>query len=336
MRFFKRGGEDNLDARLAAFWVWWAGARDDIAHDIPIRLVARHAGAISAAVDAIDKRLAWELGKGQSSQHMLVVTPEGNAEVRPIALAWLQSAPPADATWEFRASRQPGEPKTLVVAGATIELSEVRVIGIWDESREVVDIFLWHPAFEPLADTARQQIALLFLDNLLGEDDVERWIGAIEIDPSGLEGGTPEELAAEVRRGAATATGDAWALAEGTDAQGNPALLRYNASVKRIDHPFANHHLAVTVDGGLDHADDQDRRRLVMTAEEQLDTDLVGTAFAIAFITEAKGRTMHFVCEDPDRASAIAREWASLYPELSPKIVVESDPRWRFRSAYTA
>ena len=117
---------------------------------------------------------------------------------------------------------------------------------------------------------------------------------------------------------------------------GNPALLRYNASVKRIDHPIANHHLSVSVDGGLEHADDEERRRLVMTAEEQLDTDLAGVAFAMAFITEAKGRTMHFVCEDPDRASAIAREWASLYPELSPKIVVESDPRWTFRGAYTA
>ena len=287
-------------------------------------------------MEGIDKRLAWELGKGQSSQHMLVVTPEGNAEVRPIALAWLQSAPPADATWEFHASRQPGEPKTLVVAGANIELSEVRVIGIWDDSREVVDVFLWHPAFDTLPDAARQQISLLFLDNLLGEDDVERWIGTIEIDPSALEGGTPEELAAEVRRGAATATGDAWAIAEGTDSRDNPILLRYNASVKRIDHPLANHHLSVTVDGGLEHADDQDRRRLVMTAEEQLDTELTGAAFAIAFITRVQGRTMHFVCEEPDRASAIARQWASLYPELSPKVVVEPDPRWTFRNGYTA
>ena len=336
MRFFKRGGDESLDARLATFWAWWAGARDDIARDIPTRLVARHTGAISEAVAGIDKRLAWELGKGQSSQHMLVVTPEGNAEVRPIALAWLASAPPPDATWEYHPSRQPGEPKTLVVAGATIELSEVRVIGIWDDSREVVDVFLWHPAFEPLVESARQQISLLFLDNLLGEDDVERWVGAIEIDPSALEGGTPEELAAEVRRRAPTATGDAWAIAEGTDARGNPVLMRYNASVKRIDHPLANHHLAVSVDGGLEHADDEDRRRLVMTAEEQLDTDLSGTAFAIAFITEAEGRTMHFVCEDSVSASAIAHQWASLYPELSPKIVVESDPRWTFRSAYTA
>ena len=47
------------------------------------------------------------------------------------------------------------------------------------------------------------------------------------------------------------------------------------------------------------------------------------------------GRTVHFVCEDPDRAATIAREWAALYPELGPKIVVELDPGWRFRNSYS-
>src|SRR5262245_26971323 len=118
MRLFKRSSPaDDLDNRLAAFWAWWAGAKDGIARDIPARQVARRTGEISQAVAGIDKRLAWELSQGQSSQHMLIVTPEGNAEVRPIALAWLSSAPPADGTWEYRASRQPGEPRTLQVAG---------------------------------------------------------------------------------------------------------------------------------------------------------------------------------------------------------------------------
>src|SRR4029450_11055395 len=94
MRFFKRGSaEADLETRLATFWAWWAGTKDGIARDIPARTVALRTGEISNAVAAIDKRLAWELAKGQSSEHMLIVTPEGSAEVRPIALAWLQSAP---------------------------------------------------------------------------------------------------------------------------------------------------------------------------------------------------------------------------------------------------
>jgi hypothetical protein len=71
-----------------------------------------------------------------------------------------------------------------------------------------------------------------------------------------------------------------------------------------------------------------------MAAEEQLDTDLAGVATSVAFVTDTTGRTVHFVCEDPDQAAAIARDWADRYPELSPRIVVESDPTWRFRSTY--
>ena len=317
MRFFKRGSpQDDVDGKLARFWEWWAGAKDGIARDIPARTVARRTTEISNAVSAIDKRLAWELSKGQSSQHMLVVTPEGNAEVRPIALAWLASAPPADAAWEYRASRQPGEPRTLQVSGATVDLAEMRALAKWDESREVLDVTLWHRGFEPLAEPVRQQITLLYLDNLLGEDDVERWIGAITIDPEAAVGDKPEELAAEVKRRAETATGDMWTLAEGTDSRDNPILVRYTPSVKRIDHPYAGHHLTVAVDGGLQHASDQDRRSLLMVAEEQLDEQLRGTATLMAYVTTLDRRTAHFVCEDPARATEIARDWAGRYPEL--------------------
>lgn len=335
MRLFKRSSPaDDLDNRLTAFWAWWAGAKDGIARDIPARQVARRTTEISQAVDGIDKRLAWELSKGQTSQHMLILTPEGNAEVRPIALAWLASAPPSDATWEYRASRQPGEPRTLQVAGATVELSEMRAVSSWDESREVVDVRLWHPAFEPLPDPVRHQITFLFMDNLLGEDDVERWIGSIEIDPSAQAGRTPEELASEVRRRAESATGDMWTLAEGTDQNGNPILVRYTPSVKRIDHPYAMHHLSVALDGGLDRASDQERRSLVMVAEEQLDGEIAGVATLMAYVTTVSRRTAHFVCEDKDAASAIARDWATRYPELKPQVSVQSDPTWAFRRSY--
>lgn len=335
MRFFKRGsGEADLETRLATFWAWWAGAKVGVARDIPVRTVALRTAEISSAVAGIDKRLAWELAKGQSSEHMLIVTPEGNAEVRPIALAWLQSAPPADPTWEYRASRQPGEPRTLQVAGAAVELSEMRAVASWDETREVLDVRLWHPAFDGLPEQVRGQIVFLSMDNLLGEDDVERWIGAIELDPAAVTGLTPDELKAEVRRRAASATGDMWTLAEGQDNRDNPILVRYTPTVKRIDHPYASHHVAVVVDGGLKHAGDQDRRRLVTAAEEELDGSLSGVAILMAIVTTMDRRTAHFVSENPDSALEIAREWAGRYPELTPQISVESDPTWAFRRAY--
>jgi hypothetical protein len=334
MRFLRRGpSEDPLDAKIERFWAWWAGAKDAIAKDIPARMVARRASEISSAVSAIDTRLAWELAQGKSAQHMLVVTPEGSAEVRPIALAWLRAAPAADGTWEFHASRQPGEPRTLQVAGATVELSEMRAVTSWDESRELLSVRLWHPAFDPMPEQARGQIAFLFLDNVLGEEDVERWIGAIDIDPSAQAGQTPAELAAEVRRRAETATGDQWAVAQGTDDRGDPVIVRMNASIKRIDHPLAGTHLEVSLDSGLDDPDGR-QGRANAAASEELAAGLAGIAIDCAYITDRRRRTIHFACEDGRRALEVAKAWADQHRDLNPKVKVEPDPNWSFRREY--
>ena len=334
MRFLRRGAtEEGLEPKLESFWTWWAGAKDAIAKDIPARQVARRANEISAAVAAVDKRLAWELSPGKTSQHMLVVTPEGSAEVRPIAIAWLNSAPAADATWEYRASRQPGEPRTLVIGGVTVELSEMRARSQWDSDRELLSVQLWHPAFEPLPKQVRGQIAFLFLDNVLGEDDVERWIGAIEIDETARTGETPEALANEVRRQAEAATGDQWVAAESTDAGGDPVIIRYNASIKRIDHPFAANHLEVSFDSGMDDPDGR-QGRANAAAAEQLADSLRDIAVDCAYITDRRRRTIHFACEDGPEALAIANAWADEHRDLNPKAKVEPDPTWTFRGLY--
>ncbi len=334
MRFLRRGAsEEGLEPRLERFWAWWAGAKDAIARDIPARQVARRTNEISSAVAAIDKRLAWELSPGKTSQHMLIVTPEGSAEVRPIALAWLQSAPEADAVWEYRASRQPGEPRTIVVGGATVELSQMRTRSTWDASRELLSVQLWHPAFERMPEKIRGQVAFLFLDNVLGEDDVERWIGAIEIDETARTGETPEALANEVRRQAEAATGDQWAVAEGADDQGDPVIVRYNASIKRIDHPFDANHLEVSFDSGLDDPDGR-QGRANAAAAEALAESLAGIAVDCAYITDRRRRTIHFACEDGPLALEIATQWADQHGDLNPKATVAPDPTWTFRRAY--
>jgi hypothetical protein len=334
MRFLRRGSsDDGLDDRLARFWAWWATARDGIAADIPAGRVAQRAGEISNAVTAIDKRLAWELGKGKTATHMLVVSPEGSAEVRPIAIAWHRSAPPPDATWEYHPSRQPGEPATLQVAGATVQLADMRAVTSWDETRELLSVRLWHPAFDPLPENVRGQISFLFLDNLLGEDDVERWIGAIEMDPSAQAGRTPAELVAEVRRQAESATGDQWALLQTTDDAGGPVIIRLHSSVKRIDYPFAANHLEATMDS---HLDDPDRARgkAASDAAEELGADLKGAAILCAHVTDRRRRVIHFACEDGQRSLELATFWADRHRDLNAKVRVEPDPTWAFRRTY--
>jgi hypothetical protein len=339
MRFLRRGGgngdgADRLDERLTGFWTWWAGARDGIAAAIEAGALDEWTTPISRAVAAVDKGLAWELGKGHQAQHMLVVSPEGNAELRPIALRWVRSAPAADATWEYHPSRQAGPLARLGIAGAQVDLADMRAVTSWDETRERLSVRLWHPAFEELPERARLQVAFLFLDGLAGEDEVERWVGSIDVDPSAQAGRTPDELLAEVKRRAGEASRDQWALLQGEDGRGGAMIVRMNASLKRIDHPFADRHLEVVIERGLDAADDHAQNDEIAAAEEELEGLMADLAVEAAHVTDRKRRVTHFVCEDGDPALAAARAWADRYGRWGARATLRKDPHWEFRRTY--
>ena len=91
------------------------------------------------------------------------------------------SAPEPDATWEYHASKQ-ASPKLmgLEIGSWRFDLEEMRAIASWDRSRRRVDVKLWHPQFAGVPESARIQAGFIFLDSLLGEDDVERWVGQID------------------------------------------------------------------------------------------------------------------------------------------------------------
>ena len=97
MRFLRRDAPADHAAAISGFWVWWAGAKDRIAAAHAAGTMPSLAPEVSAEVNRIDPRLAWEFGPGHEARHALVVSPEGNPEIRPIAIAWLAAAPPADA-----------------------------------------------------------------------------------------------------------------------------------------------------------------------------------------------------------------------------------------------
>jgi hypothetical protein len=337
MRFLRRGrGESDqpIERRLEGFWAWWSGARDSIAADIERGTVGARAGEISEAVHRLDPKLAWELSPGTTAKHAFNMSAEGNPEVRPVALRWAASAPPADATWEYHPSRQPGPPQILEIRGTRVSFSEVRSITSWDEAREQVNVGLWHPAFDGLPSEVKAQISFLFLDNLVGEDDVERWVGAIEADPAAQAGRTPDELRDEIRRRAESATGERWALIEGRDQRGDPLLVRLNSSLKRIDHPFAGDHLEVTIDRGLDQAGDKTENEAITQAEAELGEALEGLATEAAHVTDRRRRVTHYVTADGERAVAAARDWASRHREWGAKVSLEPDPTWAFRKSY--
>lgn len=318
------------DGAIGAFWSWWGGAGASIAAAIVEGRSDTVVSSIAERVAAIDPRLAWELTPGATAAHALVVSPEGDPEVRPIALRWQARAPAPDDTWEYHASRQPGARGVLEVNGTQVDLDAMRAITSWDETRELLDVRLAHPVFASLNEQGRVRIAFLFLDGLLGEDTVERWIGALDAVTGSIGGRTPDELRAEVERRAASATGEGWVLAQ---REAPPAVITANAALKRIDLPFADHHLAVTIDAGLQRlAGDQAAADRANAAQDRLSAALAGVAVDVGRVTEADRRVIHYVTDDGARAKAIAEAWSAGERALKARVTLERDPAWRFRS----
>ena len=339
MRFFKRGGEatDTGD-----FWTWWAGARGRVEAAIASGgFDERLVDEIGRAVDGIQRGLAWELAPGRAAQHAFCVSPEGNPELRQAALRWLAAAPPPDPTWEYHASRQASPTLRAVQVGPwTVDFGEMRAISSWDESRRRVDVRLWHPSFPELPNEARMQVAFLFLDNLLGEDDVERWVGAIDLLEAPTGGRTPDELRAEVaRRREETGGDETWVLGTLTRPDGRQAIVTANAALKRIDHPFADHHvtIGVVLDGPVMPSDDV---AAVLNAEEDDLLERLGDAAVYAGRTTIPGlRELHFVTKDPDGMRPGIDGWAASLPDTwipggaqrRIKVDFQHDMGWTFR-----
>jgi hypothetical protein len=177
---------------------------------------------------------------------------------------------------------------------------------------------------------------------LLGEDDVERWVGEIHLLEAPTGGRTPAELRAEVeRRRTQTAGEETWVLVERTGRGGAVAIVLADAGLKRIDHPFADHHVTVAVVFGADRMPTAAEMTMMDEQEQDFLRRLGDVAVYAGRVTEPGRRTMHFVAVDPDAMRPAIDGWAhdlpdSLsegLPQLRLKIDIERDMDWAFQRA---
>src|SRR5207237_7333027 len=132
------------------------------------------------------------------------------------------------------------------VAGHCFSAADFGVTYEYDEASERFDVALYHPLFDDASDEACQQAALLALEQLLGEDDLERWLGAVELAPAAQpEGGPLSGLAMELERRRPAAVGSKLRLGQAVDPDGRPAVVTVNTVLKQIDHLEPMFHLGV-------------------------------------------------------------------------------------------
>lgn len=330
MIFGKRGkGGRPAEDAIGAFWAWWATtgrarAEQAIAgNDWKSGLVDELGDRISA----ITPGLAWEFASGAPrSQHLLVVSADGNRELRAVAERWLRAAPDADGTFSFASSRQASPDALdhrLGIDGHDLELSELRFAADVDENAAQIDVIVWHPAFGGLDEQARVQVAFLALDWLLGEDGVEIWIRGIDTTATAGPARTGGELLTAVQ-----ALEPHWAMLSGERA-GRPLVATIQVPLRAARWPAADTHVRLDVPyrtanpGGLPVGDS-------LTALHGLEDRMRAYADGPVLVAQEASdgvRTYHLYADRQPAVDALAPIVQS-WPEGTVRTTVTHDPGW--------
>jgi hypothetical protein len=323
--------------RIAEFWGWWRRHSRGIAEAIEARTVRDLAEDIGAQVHRLHPKMEWELAPGGSAKHALVITSGGTPELRPLAERCVRGGPPADEIWEYHPARVPSpsiEDVTLEYGPHTLRVSGTEASIAIDQQRQLLDVSVYHPLFKEMPEGSRNQVTYLFLDWLLGEDGVERWLGGIESvteRPADALPVTaiPETAEALARRNAHK--DDEWALLQGQADDGSIVLVTARRPLKWIDHPLLDQHIAVSLEYaernpvGLPEPEALERLR---AAEDEL-VAAVGPHALLAAVQTVEGtRTLHLYADSQD---AVARERAERWVATTAgaRIDVTPDPGWR-------
>ena len=338
MRRFGRRPSEEPRSAIDRFWDWWPTARYRITDAVERDRLSDVAGEISAQVAALDPALEWDVAPGDGATLALALAAGGNLARRTLTQRWWLSAPVADEAWEFHPARQRSEVRTIELGIIRLDAARFRVGLRPDEHRERVDVDLFHPTFPSLAEDRKRRSIRLFLERLLGEDDVARWVGAVrEVQREPSEALDPAGFRDAVDALRARATGERFALMQGRDARGRPQIVNANLAVKRIDHLFADQHGEVRIQI-RDPNPSGFPREVEAEALDRMEDDLIaaigGSALYIGRVTVAGERVLHLVAPAARRATAVIDAWSARHRGRRIASRWREDPEWTFLAGW--
>lgn len=139
---------------------------------------------MSKTLQAIDEDIMWEFGPAVSGNgHRLVITPEGNKHLRPLVATVLERAPKLPG-WEFHSHRVPEDAE---MASHTVEARsggslEGVVVQVRGGRLGRIDLRFLGPETSGPEDEQAGNDAFVATETLVGEELLDKYIGAIEAD----------------------------------------------------------------------------------------------------------------------------------------------------------
>jgi len=335
--FGRRNRQPDEAAGIEAFWAWWAATGADwVAQAIAERDPQRVVDELSTRIGAVRPDLAWELAPGTSSEHLLVVSPEGNAQLRAAARRWLRAAPAPSATWEYADARQRMDDLAdaiLNVNGTQVPLGDLQVRVEQDDTRLAVAVH--HATFAGIPEQDRGFISFLALDNAIGEANVETWIGAVDPSPTPLDGAVPlvelRSILAAHQAEFVTDDGEpVWRILQAETPDG-PLLVSAMVPLSPTYAPQLDQHVPVLVGyAGRTEAGFPDPASLdaLRQLEDHL-TERLGTGgLLVAHETCHGRRTLHYYVESTGPGAEVLRTAAAGWTDGAVQVTPQADPGW--------
>lgn len=171
--------------RIVEFWAWFQDARPKIESLYEQGNFEALNSLVSPALDAVEPRLAWEIGPGKGTCYSFTISAEGNPELRGIVDATVERAPKV-ATWEFNRFKQPRPaPRAINLPERRLRVPTEKWQFIADEDRGLgrIHVTVVDDQLAQMDKEAALRAISLFLDALLGEQAVEEWLGEIRVSP---------------------------------------------------------------------------------------------------------------------------------------------------------
>ena len=126
----------------------------------------------------VDKNLVFEFGPIENGRREFIISADGIREAFP-KVESLYAAAPALPRWKVVKFRPRREPMSIAFDGLRIDSDAVAVD--LQHQGDKVELTMYLPGYSEHAEDKYKGIAFLFLDQALGEYDVETRVGHIEL-----------------------------------------------------------------------------------------------------------------------------------------------------------
>lgn len=169
---------------IRRFWSWFATACSLLATLYEEKKFDDLSTKVNAELNKLDEELPWEIGPGKRTKYSFSFSPEGNKRLAELIRQLIASAPELK-DWEIYATRRSRTPPGVIrfpESGTEISTSMWRFVPKENSKTGRLDLIIFGPELLSVdRDTGLKAISL-YLDQSLGEEMVEEWIGRIEIE----------------------------------------------------------------------------------------------------------------------------------------------------------